>query len=150
MLEAFEGAKERAENNRALAKALEKRVGRAQSAAATVGVVFMAGAGLTQTPQKQKCKGMCAGCSFQHLCVKGKSRCRCQSCKAVVLVAGHQASSLQRLSLQSASAAAAQAVQSHANSKQGQCLRSSPQQLSRLCSHMPMASKGRCLWHGGS
>ena len=30
MLEAFEGAKERAENNRALAKALEKRVGRAQ------------------------------------------------------------------------------------------------------------------------
>ena len=37
MLEAFEGAKERAENNRALAKALEKRVGRAQLAAAHCG-----------------------------------------------------------------------------------------------------------------
>ncbi len=37
MLEAFEGAKERAENNRSLAKALEKRVGRTRCVAAKCG-----------------------------------------------------------------------------------------------------------------
>ena len=141
MLEAFEGAKERAENNRALAKALEKRVGRAQLAAAKCGCCVHGrlsphsnivetevqwGVCRLQLPASLPVGHKQVSLPIMQSCGPG---CWSSSCSSTRLVSAvscpHRAVRCQRLARTVSldwPAAAVQTVQSHANSKQGQRL----------------------------